>query len=245
MNLKRRVFLKAVLWGIFVLLFPIGSGTIASICKLNTIQTILIQGCFMVLSLIPFITMVLLKKWKLSERGFGKFSKEGCKRALFFLPVLLLYVPVAVSGFQIKSTSYLLSTLFLYAFVGISEEIYYRGVIPHYLKKAFSERGTIIISTFIFGIGHIASAMAGNSVFLVFLTVVNAFLFGWFANEVVSLSGNITFMVLFHFLFDFETKFITMTGNTLLLADFVQGSILTLLALWLTFLRLKKSATIS
>uniref|UniRef100_UPI0040572983 CPBP family glutamic-type intramembrane protease n=1 Tax=Agathobacter sp. TaxID=2021311 RepID=UPI0040572983 len=55
-------------------------------------------------------------------------------------------------------------------------EVYFRGIIPRYLKEEFSTSGLVIVSTFIFGIGHIATAFIGSNLFEIVLTVLNAFI---------------------------------------------------------------------
>lgn len=237
MSLRCKVsaVIKSVLWTIVVLLFPIASGVLSAVLALDTVQTLFLQGIFMCAAIIPPALIICSGKWHWSEIGFDKYDFEGCKKALFFVPLLAIFIPVAVRGFYIKSLGYVLGSLFLYFFVGVAEEIYFRGIIPKYLKKAFSLKGTIIASTIIFGIGHIASAFAGDSLFEIILTVVNALIFGWLAIEIAVLSRNITPAILVHFLFDFETKIVAMSGTELLIAEGVRGAVSFLLAFWLAF----------
>lgn len=241
MSLKVKVsaVIKSIFWTIVVLIFPIASGVLSAILALDTIQTLFLQGIFMCAAIIPPALLVLSGKWHWSEIGFDKYDFEGCKRACFFIPLLAIFVPVAVRGFYIKSLEYVLGSLFLYFFVGVAEEIYFRGIIPKCLKNAFSSKGVIIVSTIVFGIGHIASAFGGDNLFAIILTVINALIFGWLAIEIAVLSKNITPAILVHFLFDFETKIVAMSGNELLIAEGIRGTVMFILAFWMAFVARK------
>lgn len=133
------------LWCLIILLFPIISGTLSVILSLNTAETLFLQGAFMAAALIIPAVFVLKGKRSLKDIGFAKFNFQGCKKALYFIPILVIFIPAAIGGFHIKSTEYFLGSMFLYLFVGISEEVYFRGIIPGILKNEFSERGIVLL----------------------------------------------------------------------------------------------------
>lgn len=231
---------KSILWGVCILLFPIFSGVLSAILSLGTIETLFIQGFFMLTSLVIPLIFVLCGKWKWEEIGFSKYDAACSKKAYHFLPLIAIFIPVAIQGFYFKSIIYVFGNLFLYLTVGIAEEIYFRGIIPKYLSKAFSTKGVILFSTLIFGIGHIATAFTTSNGWEVFLTVLNAFLFGWLAMEMKIISKSIIPAIILHFLFDFETKIAAMNGTTLLIAECVRGVIVFAAAVWLaTVIRIK------
>jgi len=230
---KILIICRAFLWCFVILLFPIASGTISVIFSMNIIETLFLQGSFMAMSLIVPTILVLCGKWRWREIGFAKLNLKGCKKVLYFIPLLVILVPVTIKGFNAKSIDYLLGSMYLYLFVGISEEIYFRGIIPRYLKKEFSTRGVVIGSTVIFAIGHIATALTGSSGLEVVLTVFNALIFGLLAIEITILSSNIIPAVVVHFLFDFETKIVMMSGSELLWAEGIRGFLMFIIATWL------------
>lgn len=232
MKYKVLAICKSLLWCFVVLLFPIASGTISVILALDTVTTLFLQGTFMALALIPPAIFVFCGKWQWREVGFASFDFKGCKKVLYFIPLLVIFVPVAIKGFYVKSIGYVLGSLFLYLFVGISEEVYFRGIIPRYLKEEFSTAGIVLWSTLIFGIGHIATVLAGGNAFEIALTVLNAFIFGWLAMEMTIISSNIIPVFLVHFLFDFETKIVVMNGKELLIAEIVRGIMMFIIASW-------------
>lgn len=240
MTNKTAAICKSILWGLLVLLFPIMSGVLSVILYLDTIETLIMQGVFMIIALIPPIFLVLIGKWRWDEIGFERYNYRICRKALFFIPVLVIFIPVAIKGFYIKSLEYVLGSLFLYLFVGITEEVYYRGIVPKYLSKAFSVKETILISTLIFGVGHVAVALTGSGAFEIILTVFNAFIFGWLAMEMTILSRNIVPAILIHFFFDFETKIVAISGKELLIAECVRGMLMFIIAIWLAVVTNKK-----
>lgn len=224
---------KSFLWGACILLFPIFSGMLSAFLSLGTIETLFIQGFFMLASLAVPLCFVLRGRWEWEEIGFGKYDAACGKKAYHFLPLIVIFIPAAIQGFYFKSIMYTFGNLFLYLAVGIAEEIYFRGIIPKYLRKAFSIKGVIVFSAVIFGTGHIATAFTSGNAWEVFLTVLNAFLFGWLAIEMTLISKNIVPVILLHFFFDFETKIIAMDGAALLIAECVRGAVVFAAAVWL------------
>lgn len=77
----------------------------------------------MIAALVPSVILVALKKWKWCDIGFLKFDFASCKAALFFIPVVTIFVPAAIQGFNIQSTAYVLGNIFLIFFVGLAEEL--------------------------------------------------------------------------------------------------------------------------
>lgn len=243
---KSAALWKSLFWGICMLLFPILSGALSAVFALETIETLLLQGSFMLLSLIIPLVFIVVKKWSRHEIGFAKMDFNGCKQAIYFLPLLAIFIPAAAKGFYIRSAAYVFGNLFLYLAVGIAEEVYFRGIIPTYLNKVFSWKGVIFFSSFIFGIGHIASAFTTNNGLEICLTVLNAFVFGWLAIEMTMICNNIMPGILLHFLFDFETKIVVMSGNELLIAECIRGAIMVVAAVWLAVIlvRLKSDKAV-
>ena len=131
---------KSFLWCFVILIFPIASGAVSVILALDTVTTLFLQGTFMAMALIVPAIFVFSGKWQWREVGFASFDFKDCKKVLYFIPLLVIFVPVAIKGFYVKSIGYIIGSLFLYLFVGISEEVYFRGIIPRYLKEEFSAR---------------------------------------------------------------------------------------------------------
>lgn len=240
MKKKLLAVCKSLLWCVIILLFPVLSGILSAVLSLDTVKTLFLQGIFMAASLVIPAAFLFSGKWSWREIGFAPFNFHGCQMALYFVPLLAIFVPAAVQGFHIRSAGYVFGNLFLYLFVGISEEVYFRGMIPNCLKAGFSTKGIVQASATIFAIGHIAAAFSGSGAFEIALSVWNALLFGWMAMEMTLLAANILPAILIHFLFDFETKLVVMSGRDLLIAECVRGTLMFVSAVWLAAVLLRR-----
>ena len=238
---KFKAILFSLLWCLIILAFPITSGVIASITKLDKISTIILQGSFMLLSLVVPLVFLLTKKWNFKEIGFNRITKEGAKNVLYFLPLLLIFIPCSVQGFHVESIEYFFANLYLYLFVGIAEELYFRGIIPYYLRKAFDIKWIVIISSLIFALGHSVTILTDGNIAMMILTVINALIFGFLTIEMYMLCKSIIPGMFIHFLFDFETKFIRMNGNKLLIAEIIRGAVMTLIAIYFAIVLFRKT----
>lgn len=232
MNNRLKAVLLSILWCVIILLFPVSSGVIVTICGLERIAAIILQGSFMLLSLAVPAVFLLLKKWSFKDIGFGKMYKEGLRNVLYFIPTILIFVPCTIKGFEVESVEYFFAVFYLYLFVGIAEETYFRGIIPCYLGKAFETKYVIIISSLIFGLGHSVTVLTDGDILMMVLVMANALIFGFMAVEMYFLCGSIIPGMIVHFLFDFETKFILMNGNDLLIAEIIRGAIMALIVVW-------------
>ena len=233
MKNKLKSILISILWCLIIVLFPVLSGVVCAVCKIESPKTFYVQAASMALSLIIPSIFLLIKKWKISDIGFSKFDHINIKKALYFIPVLLIFVPVSIKGFNYQGSEYFFGVLLLYLFVGIAEEVYFRGIIPYYLNKEFDTKWIIIISSLIFGLGHMSVAFTGTNALDIILTVINAFIFGFMAIEMKVIGKNITPIIIVHFLFDFETKIINLNKDGLMIAEIVRGTLMVLISIWL------------
>lgn len=222
---KTKTVLLTMLWAVFLMIFPIVSGIIATIRQMKSPDIMILQGIFMVIPVL--IAVFPIKLHKLNIRDLGLFGKPN--HLLYLLPVVIIYLPHMVRGCVWKGTGYFLATLFLYLFVGIAEELYFRGIIPLLLQKSFTDTGVIVMSTGIFAIAHIAQALSGNGLIITVLTIINASLFGFLAIVLKYINHSILPVILIHFLFDFETKFTVIEGTELAIAEGIRGMLLLIL----------------
>lgn len=134
---KVKPILKSIMWIISILLFPITSGIIATIAEYDVIRTFVIQGCFVLASfIIPFI-YVLVKKIRLEELGLCKLSNTTGKKVLYLIPVLVSEIPLLILGINLNNFEYVMSLILLTLAIGISEEVYFRGIILSVVNKLF------------------------------------------------------------------------------------------------------------
>jgi membrane protease YdiL (CAAX protease family) len=210
---KSKPVLLSIIWTTVILIFPVLSGVIATVFKMNQIVIFFIQGCFMLLSISIPVIYVYKKKIDAKEIGVRKAESGSIRKTLLFIPLLLAELPLILVGVDFKGFTYVSVLAFFTLMVGISEELYFRGIILKLLKDNFSVKQTIIISALIFGIGHSASILAGESIVEVLLQIINANMFGILAAEIVILTKSLFPVIIWHFLFNF-VNYISLAINT-------------------------------
>lgn len=239
--LKFKAITISFLWTVLLMLFPVISGIIVAIRKTDTIETICIQGIFMVIPTFIVCVLIVAKKFSCEDLKLNLLKvengkkpsnkKESIKKLFFMLMPIIIYIPHAIGGFTWKGINYFLATFFLYLFVGISEELFFRGIIPATLGKTFEDTGVLIGATIFFALAHIASALTGLGLLLTILTIINAALFGLMAMAYRNAFGTILPIMLIHFLFDFESKFTLISGMRLAVAEGVRGFLMLVLSI--------------
>lgn len=65
---KDKPIIKSIIWTCIILIFPITSGAISQVLMINNVQTMFVQGCFMLISLI--FPIVYMCKFKISYKKF-------------------------------------------------------------------------------------------------------------------------------------------------------------------------------
>lgn len=235
---KFRIVIKCVLVALILMIFPVLSGTIVGIVNAVTgldiqIKGQFIQALFMLFSVL--VSLIILRKQKLTIYDIG-FTFKITKACLYFLPCVIIYIPVLFNEYQKRSFSFVIVAIALYLLVGIAEEIYFRGIIPNILQKGFGKYQVIIISSVIFGISHCAAGLSGIGITEIILTILNAVIFGWLAIELKYLTNNITILMAIHFLFDLETKFISDNSPNLIFTFVIRGTLMSLYAIILLVL---------
>ena len=230
---KTKSVLLSVVWTIVMLIFPVLSGVIAAVFKMNQIEIFLMQGCFMLLSIIIPIAYVCKRKVNVNEIGLRKTESGSLRKTLLFIPLIISELPLMLVGVDFKSFTYISALAFFTLMVGISEELYFRGIILKLLKDNYSVKQTIVISALIFGIGHIAGILAGKSIVEVLLQIINAIVFGILAAEIVILTKSLFPVIIWHFLFNFVNHISLATTTSQYIAIGFQEVIMIIYALYL------------
>lgn len=230
---KTKPVLLSIVWTIVMLIFPVVSGVIATVFEMNQIEIFLTQGCFMLLSIIIPIVYVCKKKVYVNEIGLRKTEPGSLRKTLLFIPIILSELPLMLVGVNFKSFIYVSVLTFFTLIVGISEELYFRGIILKLLKDNYSVKQTIVISALVFGIGHIAGILAGKSIVEVLLQIINAIVFGILAAEIVILTKSLFPVIIWHFLFDFVNHISLATSTSQYIAIGFQEIIMIIYALYL------------
>lgn len=241
---KTKSILFSIIWTVTILIFPISSGIIAVVFELDQIFTFVIQGAFMLVSIIIPLSYIKIKKCSFAEYGFRMIEKNSSKEVLFFIPFFLIILPRLVMGVDFQNVQYVFALLFFTLCVGVAEEIYFRGIIYKLLKNAFISPAVIIsISAVIFGIGHGASIIGTGDIIATILQVINAFLFGAVATETIFIIKSLYPVMIFHFIYNFSNYISVATGTTEIICICVQVviTIITAIILGLNVNRVNKT----
>lgn len=238
MGQKIKSIICAILCGLVVILFTVMSGVICTITGIveNTLMTWVVQGIFCLLSLIPAI--FLMKRFgELQILDIKQVNTHGVRRCFYLIPCFIILAPMIMYGFADEKPAYFLIAFTFCLAIGISEEIYFRGIVTGILKKQFDTSKVILISTGIFGLGHAAAAFSGMSGLLVVLTIINALIFGWLAAEILYAINCLYPLMLFHCLFIFLSKAAPLSSELEMKVDIIRGTLMFLFALWLLIAR--------
>lgn len=200
--------LQAILYTIFALFIPTIAGVIITIKEIENDQMIyLIQ--FIAFAVGSILTLLLIKKhhFSFSNIGFQKTSIKGWMLALVLAEVIAIF-----NGFYASERFSLsfVGVLFLFvSSVGIFEELVFRGIILN-LLKSLNNKAAVMISSVLFGVGHLANLLNGTDLKMTILQVIFAFIFGFVCAEIVIVTKSILIPIIWHASHDFIA---TLTDN--------------------------------
>lgn len=209
---KLSAVLSSLMLSVLLMIFPVVSGVVAVINHMNTLQSYLMQGVFMMLSLVVPVIFMWITKIKPAQIGFTRIEKGSIKTVLYFVPII-----AAKIGFLFYEINHDIRTIVALAFftiaIGLSEEVYFRGMILGKLKTCFTIKQTVILSSVFFAGVHASQAFSGAGLVMVTLTMVNALIFGIVASEIVMVTQSIIPVIIWHTLYDF-INWITLVQET-------------------------------
>ena len=238
---KSRSVIYSILWAVIVVAFPVASGVLVVVSKADATASRLIQAAFMYASIVVPLAYCRVKKIALKDILLTGIDRAGVKTCLYYLPLIAVLLPMIVSGVDLSDTGYVMATLLFTLGVGIAEELYFRGMVLRLLGKSFGPLPVVFISVLIFGISHASGAFVESSPVMVLLSILNAFLFGWIAAETALITRNIVPLMIFHCLFDFFTYQMLATGNAMIMAYAVRGTLMAIVAVYL-LIKLKQQS---
>lgn len=201
MKAKKRLILISVLWAILILAFYIAGGVITQVLKLNEINTLLVNGVCIWLSVLIAILYIRKSRYDFGDMGFRRIEKESNNKILFYLPAILIEIIGFSAGIRHVSLGIILAVIFLTLAVGFAEEIYFRSLILKTLEGEGVKKA-IIISSVIFGITHLGNLAGGANISYTIIQVVYAFAFGVVFAEIFYLTKSLIPVILWHFLHD-------------------------------------------
>ena len=229
---KLRAFISSLIFSIILMIFPVISGAIVVINSIEILQGYLIQGFFMMLSIAVPIIFIWITKIKPSQIGFTGMEKGSLKTVLYFVPVIAAKIGFLFYGIN-NDIPTVMSLLFFTLAIGLSEELYFRGIIIRKLKACFTIKQTVIISSVLFAAVHASQAFSGTGLIMVTLTIINAFIFGIVASEIVMLTKSIYSVIIWHTLYDFINWISLASGTIEVILIIIQSIIMVTYAYYL------------
>lgn len=231
-QMKSRALLSSLIFSIVLMIFPVASGVIVTINNMDVPQSYWVQGAFMLVSVAVPISALLVKRMNLRKIGFVGAEKNSIEKVFFFIPLI-----AAKIGFLLSGINHTMQTIIALAFfttaIGLSEEIYFRGMIFRRLMACFPIRRTVILSSALFAAVHASQAFSGAGVITVMLAIVNAFIFGIVAAEIVILTGSLVPAIIWHALYDFINWVTSVQGAIEIILVVVQSIIMISYAIYL------------
>ena len=187
---------------IVLMIFPVVSGIIVTVNNMDVVQMFWVQGAFMLASIAVPLCILFITKLRLSQIGFSKVKKGGIKAALNFIPIIAAKMGYLFFGFK-HSREILIALLFFTVAIGLSEEIYFRGIILRELMRHFSIKQAVLLSSVLFAAVHASQAFSGEGFVAIALAIANAFIFGVVASEIVILTESLILTIIWHALYNF------------------------------------------
>lgn len=229
---KLRPVINALIFSLVLMIFPVVSGVIAVISGMNTLQSYWIQGVFMMLSISVPVIFMWIKKMKPAQIGFKRLKKDSLKTILYFIPIIAAKIGFLFCGIT-NDLHTIIALVFFTLAIGLSEEIYFRGIILRKLRTCFTIKQAIILSSALFAAVHASQAFSGADSIMVALTIVNALIFGIVASEIVILTESLVPTIIWHALYDFINWTALVKGKTEVIVIIIESIIIVFYALYL------------
>lgn len=229
---KLRAVLNSLIFSIVLMIFPVASGVVVVINGIDALRSYCIQGVFMMLSIAVPVIFMWITKIKPAQIGFTGMEKGSIKTVLYFIPVI-----AAKIGFLFYGINHDIHTIMALAFftiaIGLSEELYFRGIILRKLRACFTIKQTVILSSLLFAVVHASQAFSGVGIIIVTLTIINALMFGIVASEIVMLTKSIVPVIVWHTLYDFINWIVLVKETTEVILIIIQSIIMVIYAYYL------------
>jgi membrane protease YdiL (CAAX protease family) len=195
-----------IILSILMALVPVAlltaAGVVIVVTSADDAEAVIIDSIAVLFSIaIGFISIKKLN-FNLTQLGFRRVNAGGIRRAYGFIPIICAeLIAIVAMPITLKSGTVIVLYIAFTCFVGINEELYFRGLIFSVLRR-IGDKKAILISALIFACGHAATALSGANPAYVSAQIAFAFLFGVVTTEILLLSGSIIPIMVWHFLHD-------------------------------------------
>jgi len=182
-----------------LVLTAVGSA-VGQIVGLDDATATLVTAAFVALSALIGAGIMLASRRPLSDYGFRR--PTHLPATWWAAPLLVAPVAViAISGFEPKP-GLLVPYLALTLAVGFNEEIWFRGLALAAVRRK-AVKPAIAAASLLFGVLHLANALAGKPGLYLILQLGFATLVGLVLAELVAITGSLWIPIAWHFVYDF------------------------------------------
>ncbi len=195
---------------ITVLLFYFAQGAAVVMGGLEGLRAIVTQAGIIWSCALVAIAFFLIKDHSLKGLGFQKPESGMAVKFLYYIPLMIVALAAFAVGIMSDKSGLFIPNLIFTLGIGLTEELYFRGIICNMWKE--KEKAAIIISAALFGISHLLNVMGGAGLASTLLQVAFAFTYGIVMAYVILRTKSIWPCILLHAFHDF-CGFITNEGD--------------------------------
>lgn len=227
-------YVKAVLLTFLILCFPVASGVVIAIGSFGVQAALLTQAVAFAIAFLIGLAIAKGRPGGLREAGLKPPVITRPKLYAWFIPVLAVeLIPYFFGLLNNLTLGMVLAILPLTLAVGFAEELYFRGLIISFLKEKGPAQ-VVLVSSVLFGLGHIFNVLSGKSLAQTLLQIMFALLFGAAAALIAVATQSIALTIIWHIIHNFSAMITASNNGPMSVpAVAVQTAILLVYALWL------------
>jgi membrane protease YdiL (CAAX protease family) len=201
-NIMKKPLIKAIFFTFIPVIFATIAGTVISIMELDTNSSIIVQSICFFVSIMVGIIITKILHFQFNEIGINIIQKNTSKKVFYFIPLIIIEILPFFNGFNEQNNYLRIILLIIFTvIVGVNEELYFRGIIVALYKNNGIK--AIIVSSILFGVGHIANAFSNSNYLYIILQIIFAFIIGIVYAEIVIITKSIIPAIIFHAVHDF------------------------------------------
>ena len=193
-----------------VLLFYFAQGAAVVMGQLEGMKAIATQAAIIWSCALLAIVFFLIKDHSLVGLGFRKPENGMAVRFLYYIPLIIVALAAFAGGIMFDNSELFIPNLIFTLGIGLTEELYFRGIICNMWKD--TQTKAVIISSFLFGMSHLLNVMGGAGLAETLLQMAFAFTYGVVMAFVILRTKSIWPCILLHAFHDF-CGFITNEGD--------------------------------
>ena len=208
--MSKHLVRNTVLATVTVLLFYFAQGAAVVMGQLEGMKAIATQAAIIWSCALLAIVFFLIKDHSLKGLGFQKPENGMAVRFLYYIPLIIVALAAFAGGIMFDNSELFIPNLIFTLGIGLTEELYFRGIICNMWKD--TETKAIIISSVLFGLSHLLNVMGGAGLAETLLQMAFAFTYGVVMAFVILRTKSIWPCILLHAFHDF-CGFITNEGD--------------------------------